>query len=153
MNYNVVISTRVEGTRRYSNPPHRAADLRKLVSSTPVRRTRKREDRTPKQPQRQLSSDEVAQLCTLYGAGEKVADLAPSLGICLDTLFQQLRRQGVHVGFQPKLGSQDFELAARIYGDGESLASIAERLHVSPETVRQTLLKANIAIRPRRCYA
>jgi len=59
----------VEVIGRYSNPPRRPADLRKLLTATPVRDHEMPETSPTRQHQRRLRPDELARLIADYVAG------------------------------------------------------------------------------------
>lgn len=136
----------VEVIRRYSNPPRRPADLRKLLTAAPVRDHAMPETRPPRQHQRRLRPDELARLVTDYVAGVEVMELVRRYGIARQTVFDQMRREGVPRR-HPRLSVDETEKAAGIYRTGDSLATIGEVFGVDPGTVRRALIKLGVPMR------
>jgi Helix-turn-helix domain len=132
----------VEVTRRYSNPPCRGADLRRLLTATPVRQPKT----PPKQHQRRLRPNELEQLAADYLAGIEARTLAERYGIARQTVFDHVRRKGLRRRY-PRLGPGDVDEARHMYLSGMSLATIGDHLGVDPGTVRRALIPIGVATR------
>jgi hypothetical protein len=136
----------VEVIGHYSNPPRQPADLRKLLTATPVRDHEIPETRPPRQHQRRLRPDELARLVADYLAGVEVIELARRYGMARQTVFDQMRREGVPRR-NPRLSAVDIEKAAELYRADDSLATIGEVFGVDPGTVRRALIKLGVPMR------
>jgi DNA-directed RNA polymerase specialized sigma24 family protein len=96
-----------------------------------------------------LSEEEIASLVQGYAEGIKVEDLANAFGIDQWTVQKYARLAGLDRR-SPRLGSRQTEEAIRLYSQGSPLKVIGKTFGVSPETVRSALMRAGIALRPRR---
>jgi DNA invertase Pin-like site-specific DNA recombinase len=101
--------------------------------------------RPPKQAQKRLDAEGVAELLAAYSAGGRVKRLATEFGIHRDTVHNILIREGAlrPRGIQPN----DLPEAIRLYEAGWSLARLAAEFDVSPSTVNRALRRAGIPIR------
>jgi len=136
----------VEVTTRYSNPPNRGSDLRKLLTVTPVRQLKTPPECRTKQRQRRLRGEEVDQLTADYLAGIEAGILAERYGIARQTVFDHVRRSGLPRRY-PKRGPGEGNRARQMYLSGMSLATIGDHLGVDPGTVRRALTQVGIDIR------
>jgi hypothetical protein len=79
---------------RYSNPPPTPVDLRKLLTETPDPAADQIQ-RPPRQFQRRLRAEDLAQLKADYLTGVPVIDLAKRYGIARQTVIERMRRIAV----------------------------------------------------------
>jgi predicted DNA-binding protein (UPF0251 family) len=136
----------VEVTTRYSNPPGRAFELRKLLTATPVRGSESHAEPSPRQRQRRLRPEELERLTAGYLAGIEVKVLAERFGIARQTVFDLMRRNKVP-GRYPRLGPVEIDEARSQYLSGMSLADVGRHLGVDAGTVRQALIRIGVAMR------
>ena len=134
----------VELVKAYSNPADHVERLRSLLDLPRAARPELPE-RPPKQAQRRLDAEGVAELVAAYAAGGRVKKLATQFGIHRDTVHNILKRQGVlrPPGIQP----DELPEVVRLYEEGWSMARLAAELDVSPSTVNRALRKAGASIR------
>jgi lambda repressor-like predicted transcriptional regulator len=104
--------------------------------------------RPPKQAQKRLTRDELAELVAAYKAGGRAKELAVSFGVHRTTLTNILKRHGVTLR-PPGMHPDDLAEAIWLYQQGWSLATVGEKFGVGAETVRATLRRAGVTIRPR----
>jgi lambda repressor-like predicted transcriptional regulator len=135
----------VDLVRAYSNPCDQVEHLRCLLDLPRVRRT-ERPIRPPKQDQKRLSPDEVADLVAAHRAGVGVKKLATQFAIHRDTVHNILTREGALR--RRGIPSEDLPDVIRLYGAGWSLAQLAAKFGVSPSTVTNTLRRVGVSIRP-----
>jgi lambda repressor-like predicted transcriptional regulator len=134
---------RVELVKAYSNHADHVERLRSLLDLP--RATRPRRERPPKQAQKRLDPDGVAELVAGYRAGGRVKKLAAEFGIRRDTVHNILKRQGVLR--QPGIQLGELPEVVRLYEEGWSMARLAGEFDVSPSTVNRALRKAGASIR------
>ena len=86
-----------------------------------------------------------------YGSGQTLNEVAVAFGLHRQTVTDHLERRGVprRVNVR-KLTPRDIAIGARLYESGDSLATVARALNVDATTVRRELVRAGVAIRPRR---
>jgi DNA invertase Pin-like site-specific DNA recombinase len=84
----------VQLVKAYSNPADHVERLRSLVD-LPRAARHSSPERPPRQAQRRLDADGVAELVAGYRAGGRVEKLAAEFGIHRDTVHKILKRQGV----------------------------------------------------------
>jgi DNA-directed RNA polymerase specialized sigma24 family protein len=134
----------VELVKVYSNHADHVERFR-LLLDLPRAATPSSPERTPKQAQRRLDAEGVAELVAAYAAGGRVTKLATQFGIHRDTVHNILKRQGVlrSSGIQPG----ELPEVVRLYEDGWSMARLAAVLDVSPSTVNRALRRAGASIR------
>ena len=128
----------------YSNLPDHVERLRALLTLPPATRS-KRPARPPKQAQKRLDSNGVAELVAAYAAGGRVKKLATEFGIHRDTVHNILKREGVLR--QPGIEPDELPEVVRLYEAGGSMARLAAEFDVSPSTVNRALRKAGTPIR------
>jgi hypothetical protein len=75
-----------------------------------------------------------------------VIELARRYGIARQTVFDQMRREGVPRR-HPRLSADDTQKAAEFYRAGDSLATIGGMFGVDPGTVRRALIKLRVPMR------
>jgi DNA invertase Pin-like site-specific DNA recombinase len=95
----------VDLVEAYSNHADHVERLRSLLELPQAARP-SRSERPPKQAQRRLDPDGVAELVAAYAAGGRVKKLATQFGIHRDTVHNILKRQGWMPGWRrtPKYG-------------------------------------------------
>jgi len=142
--YAVYEGAYVDLVQAYSNLPDHVERLRSLLEPPRAARLRGPE-RPPKQAQRRLNPDGVAELVAACKAGGRVKKLAAEFGIHRDTVHNVLKREGVLQS--PGVRPDDLPEAIRLYEEGWSLARLAVKLDVSPSTVNRALRKAGVPIR------
>ena len=133
-------------TTRYSNPPGRAADLRKLLAGTSVRQSKIPETRPLRQYQRRLHPNELRHLVADYVSGVEVMELARRYRIARGTVVEHMRRQGVPRR-HPRLSSDDIRRVAGLYQAGDSLSTVGKAFGVDPGTVRRALTELGVPVR------
>jgi transposase-like protein len=121
----------VELVKAYSNHADHVERLRSLLELPQAARP-SRSERPPKQAQRRLDAEGVAELVAAYAAGGRVKKLATQFGIHRDTVHNILKRQGVLR--QPGIQLGELPEVVRLYEEGWSMARLAAELDVSPST-------------------
>jgi transposase-like protein len=134
----------VELVKAYSNHADHVEGLRSLLDLPGATRPR-RPERPPKQAQKRLDPEGVAELVAGYRAGGRVKKLAAEFGIHRDTVHNILKRQGVLR--QPGIQLGELPEVVRLYEEGWSMARLAGEFGVSPSTVNRALRKAGASIR------
>lgn len=100
----------------------------------------------PRQVQRRLTPEQVAQLFNEYEAGADMKELAARWRTHRTTVAGHLRRAGVELRRQG-VPADRLDEAVQLYSEGWSLQRLAERYGCDDETVRQTLLRAGVHMR------
>lgn len=94
---------------------------------------------------------EIDALVVAYESGQNLGEVASTYGLHRRTVADHLERRGVARRVnRRKLGPAAIVTATDLYRSGESLATVGRALHVDAATVRRELVRAGIAIRPRR---
>lgn len=103
----------------------------------------------PRQKQRRLAHDQIADLLVKYTDGTSVVALAEEYGIHRTTVMEILEREGIpRRPCTRRMTDDDVARAAVQYAAGQSLAVVGEAFGVSPKTVAREFARAGIATRP-----
>lgn len=103
----------------------------------------------PRQQQRRLAHDQIADLLVKYTDGTSVLALAEEYGIHRTTVMEILEREGIpRRPCTRRMTDDDVARAAVQYATGQSLAVVGEAFGVSPKTVAREFARAGIATRP-----
>ena len=126
-----------------------SSQFRRLATELPAllrHRVKRAKRKKPRQAQRRLMAEQVAQLVAEYKAGDDMSVLAARWSLHRTFVAAQLRRAGVTLRRQ---GIPDDRLdeAVRPYGEGWSCQRLAEHFSCDDETVRQALKRAGVQLR------
>lgn len=100
---------------------------------------------------RPLTEQDEDAIVAAYEAGERVAEMAPRLGISVPTIYAVLKRRFVPIrdrrGHRPVTQEEAASISA-LYRDGVPVSVIARRVGLSEASVYRVLRRVGIARKP-----
>ena len=100
-----------------------------------------------RQEQKDLTDDEIQQVCQRYSEGASIYELADEFGCHRGTISRHLKQQGIKVSNKVTDRPELLERVLQMYADGTHAKDIASKIGISPKSVSKILHDNDVRIR------